>query len=336
MSRISPHQARAKRVDRFMALAISTGGLTIIGAVLAMLLFIMKESVPLFLPAQSRALGTLQLAPASGAWSDESGKAIVLMSRTEGVKALRFPEGSTLPTPGDGPALPWRALTALNPRGEALVVGADDRLFFTRMAWSKPAGENDPAQWTLDPHWEAGPLLGSGPDQILHFRLMEAGGLGGGSTLRIVASSQEGLLWAETPLGASTAPLSWKPVLRDPSLHATAAAWSSDGRNLFIGTREGQLLDLDAESGAVQSSAAFGEPIQSLGFVLGQSSLLAGGAKGKLAAFQRVRVDGKFQLQAFHSWFPGQPAGQAVPDLDPDRPGRGSPDHGAPHVLRPP
>ena len=170
------------------------------------------------------------------------------------------------------------------------------------MAWSKPAGENDPAQWTLDPHWEAGPLLGAGPDQILHFRLMEAGGLGGGSTLRLVASSPEGLLWTETPLGADVATLSWKPILRDPSFQATAAAWSSDGKALFVGTREGRLLDLDVEADAVQSSAEFGEPVQSLGFALGQSSLLVGGANGKLAAFQRVRVNEKFQLQAFHAF----------------------------------
>ena len=121
MPSIPSHQARAKRVDRFMAFAISSGGLTIIGAVLAMLLFIMKESVPLFLPPQSKSLGTLQTGPAGGAWADESGKAIVLMSRTEGVRALRFPEGSALPAPDDGPALPWRSCTPLNSKGEALV-----------------------------------------------------------------------------------------------------------------------------------------------------------------------------------------------------------------------
>ena len=296
------HQARAKRFDRFMAAAISTGGLTIIGAVLAMLLFIMKESVPLFIPPQSKALGTLAAEPAGGAWADESGKAIVLASRTAGLKALRHPEGTALPVPSDGPALPWRTLTPLNPRGEALVIGADARLFLTRLAWSKPAGENDPAQWTLDPHWQGGPVLELVPDQILHFRLMESGGLGGGSSLRIVATTPEGLVWAETALDASPAPLPWKPILRDPSLHATAAAWSSDGRNLFVGTREGRLLDVDPESGAILSSSEFAEPVQSLGFALGQSSLLVGGAQGKLAAYQRVRVNEKFQLQAFHAF----------------------------------
>jgi phosphate transport system permease protein len=267
-----------------------------------MLLFIMKESVPLFIPPQSRSMGTLQAPRSSGAWMDESGKTVVLVSRSEGLKAVRVPEGTPLPVPSGGPSLPWRTLTSLNPRGESLIVGADNRLFFARLAWSKPAGENDPAQWTLDPHWQGGLAMDSVPDQFLHFRTMEAGGLGGGSSLRIVALSQGELVWAETALDAASAAMAWKPIPRDPLLHPTAAAWSSDGRNLFVGTGEGRLLDLDPETGKVLSASEFGEPIQSLGFALGQSSLLVGGATGKLAAYQRVRVNETFQLQVFHAF----------------------------------
>lgn len=284
-----------------MAFTISGGGMLIIGAVLAMLLFIMKEAVPLFLPALSRSVGTFKAPPSGGAWLDESGKAIVLVSRTEGLKALRFPEGTPLPVPTGGPSLPWRTFTAPNPKGECLVIGADGRLSFARLAWSKPPGENDPAQWTLTPDWQGGLSFEKVPDAILHFRILEGGGLGGGSSLRLVARTQEGFVWAESPLD-STSAIAWKPLPHDPSLHPTAAAWSADGRNLFVGTREGRLLDLDPEAGSLLSSAEFGEPIQSLGFALGQSSLLAGGAQGKLSAYQRVRVNEAFQLQAFHDF----------------------------------
>ena len=81
-------QARAKRVDRFMTFAISGGGLLIIGAVLAMLLFILKEAAPLFLPPRVSQAGTLQSTPASGVWLDESGKAAVTLSRETGLKTL--------------------------------------------------------------------------------------------------------------------------------------------------------------------------------------------------------------------------------------------------------
>ncbi|WLT33404.1 ABC transporter permease subunit [Geothrix sp. PMB-07] len=303
MPSIPSKQARAQRMDRFMAFAISGGGLTIIAAVLAMLVFIMKESIPLFVPPQSKFLATVQAPPSGGVWVDESGKAVVLLSRTEGLKALRFPEGTALAAPGpaEGPALPWRAFTTLNARGESLITGADGRLFLARLNWSKPAGENDPAQWTLEPRWQGGLAMDQVPNELLHFRLLEAGGLGGGTTLRVVARTEGGLVWSEASLDAPT-PLAWKPLPLDTSLHATAALWSSDGKNLFLGTREGRLLILDPEANQVTSQADFGEPVESLGFALGQSSLLVGGAQGKLAAYQRVRVNEVFALQPFHTF----------------------------------
>ena len=296
------HQARAQRMDRFMAFTISGGGILIIGAVLAMLLFIMKEAIPLFVPPLARSVGTVQAQPASAPWIDESLKAGVLLSRSEGLKALRFPGGESLPVPKDGPALPWLAFTPPNAKGESLAIGADGRLFAARLAWSKPPGENDPAQWSLEPHWQGGLKLEKIPVELLHFRLLEGGGLGGGSlTLRVVARTQAGLEWAEAPLDAAPA-LTWKPVPLDASLHPTAAAWSAEGKSLFVGTEEGRLLELDPGTQTTLTSASFGEPIQSLGFVLGQSSLLVGGTYGKLTAYQRVRVNEVFQLQAFHSF----------------------------------
>ena len=282
-----------------MAFTISGGGILIIGAVLAILLFIMKEALPLFAPPLARSIGTIQAHPSGGPWVDESGKAGAILSRSEGITALRFPEGTPLPAPRQGPSLPWQTFTVPNPNGETLAIGADGRLFAARMAWSKPPGENDPAQWALEPHWQGGLRLEKVPSELLHFRLLEGGGLGGGLTLKIVARTQDGLVWADSPLDAPT-PVAWKPLPMDPSLHPTTAAWSADGRNLFVGTQEGRLLDLDPEAGSILSSAEFGEPIQSLGFALGQSSLLVGGAHGKLGAYQRVRVNEVFQLQAFH------------------------------------
>ncbi len=301
MPSISSHQARARRVDRIMAFTISGGGLLIIGAVLAMLLFILKESLPLFIPPQSRSLGTVQAPRSGGAWLDESGRAVVLLSGTEGLKALRLPEGSSLPVPSDGPALPWRTFTTLNSRGESLVIGADDRLSLARLAWSKPAGENDPSKWTLEPHWQGGLPMTTVPEEILHFRLLEGGGLGGGASLKVLARFKVGLAWAETTLEAATAP-AWKTLGLDSSLHPMVGAWSLDGQDLYVGTAEGRLLDLDPETANIRSSSEFEEPIQSLGFALGQSSLLVGGANGKLGAYQRVRVNEVFKLQAFHAF----------------------------------
>ncbi|HLP31345.1 MAG TPA: hypothetical protein VK150_08290, partial [Geothrix sp.] len=210
MPSLPSHQTRAQRMDRFMAFTISGGGILIIGAVLAMLLFILKEALPLFAPATVKRAGTVQAAPSDGAWLDESGKAAVLASRTGGLSALRLPEGTALPVPSEGPALPWRALLPPDTRGETLVIGVDGRMSVARLAWSKPAGENDPAQWTLEPHWQGGIPLKAFPEAILHFRLLGGGGLDGGQTLRVVARFPEGLAWLETPLDATSAP-AWAP-----------------------------------------------------------------------------------------------------------------------------
>ncbi|HJW44586.1 MAG TPA: ABC transporter permease subunit [Geothrix sp.] len=303
MPSLPSHQTRAQRMDRFMAFTISGGGILIIGAVLAMLLFILKEALPLFAPATVKRAGTVQAAPSEGAWLDESGKAVVLISRTAGLSALRLPAGTALPAPQEGPALPWRAFLPPDTRGEILAVGVDGRLSVARLAWSKPAGENDPAQWTLEPRWQGGIPLKAFPEQVLHFRLLGGSGLDGGQTLRVVARFPQGLAWLETPLDATAAP-AWTPIPLEAGQHPTAAAWSLDGQNLFVGTREGRLLDVDPATGAVNASATFGEAVESIGFALGQSSLLVGGAQGRIVAYQRVRVQEVFQLQAFHRFAP--------------------------------
>ncbi len=294
-------QARAKRVDRFMTFAISGGGLLIIGAVLAMLLFILKEAAPLFLPPRVTQAGTLQSAPASGVWLDESGKAAVTLSRETGLKALRLPEGTALPAPGGGPALPWREVTAPNTRGESLVTGSDGRLFLARLTWTKPAGENDPSHWELNPQWQGGFLSSPAPTRILAFRLKEGGGLGAAPQLLIAAQLGSGLGWLEADL-AGEAPATWKTIPLEAGLEATAAVWSADGASLAVGTREGRLLILEPDSGTVIASAIFGEPITALGYALGQSSILVGGSRGGLVAYQRARLGENFQLQPFHQF----------------------------------
>ena len=288
-------------MDRFMAFAISGGGLTIIGAVLAMLLFIAKEAVPLFLPPLVREAGSAAAAPAGGAWLEESGKALVLLSAKDGVQALRLPTGEPLPSPLDGPARPWKTFTRPDARGESLVLGADGRLSTLRLVWAKPPGENDPAQWTLEAHWTGGIPAPDHLQEILHHRLLEGGGLEGGQTLRVVARLNGALAWAEGP-AEGTAPLAWSPLALPADLHPSAAHWSADGRSLFLGTLEGRLLDFDPATGETLASADFGEAIESLGFALGNSSLLVGGKAGKLAAFQRSHAEGAVQLRPFHAF----------------------------------
>ena len=61
---------RVKRLDRFATGVITLGGIFIIVSVSFIFLFIFGQALPLFRPAQGRALGAITLAavpPASGA-----------------------------------------------------------------------------------------------------------------------------------------------------------------------------------------------------------------------------------------------------------------------------
>ncbi|MEI6472370.1 MAG: ABC transporter permease subunit [Holophagaceae bacterium] len=301
MASSSNIQSRAKRVDRFMAFAISGGGLFMIGAVLAMLLFILKEAAPLFLPPSVRPAPTLQAGTMGGLWLDESGKAAVLVSRETGIRAIRLPEGTPLPTPQGGPELPWRTLTPPNTRGETLVTGADGRIWLARLTWTKPPGENDPSRWELNPQWQGGILPDPAPSRILHARLLEGGGLGSSSRLRLAAEVGTSISWLEAPLEVGPAE-GWKTLALPPGTKVNAALWTADGSTLTLGTEGGQLLMIEVESGNLLASAEFGEPVNALGAPLGQSSVLVGGTKGRLAAFQRARLGEEFQFRTFHEF----------------------------------
>ncbi len=295
-------QKRARLVDRLMAGVISVGGLTIIAAVLGMMVFIAKEALPLFKPPSSAALSAFKLPPSQGLLLDESGKAAVLVSPREGLHVHRLPDGHLLSTSTDGPKRPWLSHTPLQPRGELLVQGEDGKLTAGALKWAKPSGENNPANWTLEPNWQGSvPVLGA-IQKLLSFRLTEGTGLGGGRTLRVVASTSSGLAWLEASLD-ETQPIALKLVPLPSGLNATCAIWNLDARALYVGTQEGAILDFKMEGEPeLLTRSEFGEPISSLGFTIGGTSLLVGGAKGKLAAYQQVRVNEVFQLQPFHAF----------------------------------
>ncbi|MBL0209990.1 MAG: ABC transporter permease subunit [Holophagaceae bacterium] len=285
-----------------MAALISVGGLTIIAAVLGMMVFIAKEAMPLFRPPSSASLGAFKLPPSQGLLVDESGKAAVLVSPQDGLQIHRLPDGQLLSTLADGPARPWRSHTPLQPRGEMLVQGQDGKLAVGSLKWSKTPGENNPANWVLEPNWEGAIPVQGEIRQLQSFRIAESAGMSGGRTLRLVGSASSGLVWLESALD-ETKPVALKPVPLPPGLNATCAIWNLDASALYVGTQEGAVLDFKMEGEPeLLTSSEFGEPVSALGFTIGGTSLLVGGTNGKLVAYQQVRVNEVFQLQPFHAF----------------------------------
>jgi len=303
---------RAKRLDRWMAAVISVGGLAIIMAVLGMLLFIGKEAFPLFRGASSAGRpNTTALASRDvSLLLDESGNAAVAVSATQGLSLVGLPEGKTLKAIEGGPALPWSWVSQPGAKGELLVLDTMGRLHGANLKWTKPPGEADPDKWGLEPGWmEPVPLPATpvaGTPRILDFCLVEVGGLEGGHSLRVLALDGGTLSWFEARPGTSagTEQPEWKAISGLEGQEIQAARWSADGQQIYAGAASGRLTALDLVGGVTLAEAETGEPISALGFALGGNSLLVGGAKGGVEAFQLLRTGETPVLQRIHSFKP--------------------------------
>ena len=292
----------AKRVDRFMAALITGGGLLIILAVLGILFFIAKEALPLFFPARTQTQAVVNLEPGHGLWADDSAKTIMIPDPGKGVRVHLAQDGRLLDTLTSGPTLPWKLSTSPNSRGHLAAVGADGRLHAGELKWTKPPGAQDPSQWTPEVEWTSGVSLAALPSELVDVRSLEAGGLMGGKVLRILARNPTGLIWGESP-GEGTDPLQWKAL---PAPADALALLSPDGQHAYIGTRDGRVQDWALTGDAsLATEQAFTEPVTALGFVLGGSSLLVGGEKGSIWAYQQVRDEQDAKaLQPFHRFAP--------------------------------
>ena len=293
----------AKRLDKLMAWIISLGGMTIIAAVLGILVFIGREAYPLFRSPRSRAQATVALDPATALLTDDTGQGVVTLDRVHGVQLALLPAGRVAGRVADGPALPWQAVSAADAKGRFAVLGPDARLSFGQIAWNKPSGNNATGTWSVSAQWAGGFPVEDRVAAILSVRTLEAQGLAGDASWRVVVLDRSGALaWAEFSGAPAKGPaLPWQPLPIPAGKHPTCAQWSGDGKGLFVGTGEGDLLLFDlADAPVLAASAAFGEAVSALGFALGNNALLVGGEHGGLGAFQVLRPEGVVSLQRFH------------------------------------
>lgn len=301
MSRSDATLTRAKRLDRVMSWLISLGGMTIIAAVLGILVFIGKEALPLFWPAKTQSQPSVAFHKADALWVEESAQAVIALDASAGLRAHTLSDGKLLRVLEEGPQRPWRSILVPDAKGQFAVLDREGLLHLGKLKWEKPAGDNNPSQWTPSVAWDDPVKVGPGVSSLTALRTRDGGGLGGGKVIRIVAQQEGGALaWAELTPESANLP-DWKP-LGIPNQSLTTALWSGDGQLLILGTQSGQLLALDPEAEVVRAQASTTEPIRTLGFALGQNSVLVGGEKGGLAAIQILRKDGRIELQNFHQF----------------------------------
>jgi len=280
---------------------ISLGGMLIIAAVLGIMVFIARETLPLFRRARTQEIAKLQLPASGGLFLDETGQAAMLIDPKEGLRTFALPKGTAMQTLGEGPARPWRLTTPPDGRGHFAVVGADGKLALGQFKWDKPNVTTDASQWTPAVNWQGEITVGQELTDLLQIRSATVGGLEGGTSLKIIARNAQGLIWANASVENPT-PIAWKPLALPEGLTATDARWSADGNLLYVGTKQGtlQLFESAADDLNATDSLNLGEGITALGFDLGMSALLVGGERGSLVAVQTLNHDGAQHLQLFH------------------------------------
>jgi len=288
---------RAKRLDRVMTWVITLGGMVIIAAVLGILVFIGKEAYPLFRPARSREVAVSTVAPGTSLVAEDTGKALATLDPEHGVRG--YAAGRPVAHPDGGPTLPWLSHTPLDAKGQFAALGHDGKLAFGQVTWDKGGDEAQPAGWTLLPTWTG--AIPSAEVHLLNVKPLPLSGIASGSSWRLVALDGGGqLVWSETDEGATTQ-LDWKALSLPAQETPVCAQWNGDSSILYVGTHQGGLHAFTFEDGPkVAASAAFGEPVTALGFALGGTSLLAGGERGTLAAFQLLKREDGAILQNFH------------------------------------
>jgi len=301
-------QNQAKRLDRLMAWIISLGGMLIIASVLGILFFIAREAFPLLRSARCQNLATLQHPTHGPLFLEDSADTAWTLDTESGMKGLDLPSGTPLSTTVDGPSLPWKLHSKTSESGAFLALGAGDEIGYGHLKWEKPQGsEPDPAHWLPRLVWDYQFPAGASLKSLLHARTTESTGLESGARLRLLALDSTGqLVWTEQ-LAESKSPANWKPVPLPRNATPVASLWTPGGAQVFVGTKEGALLLLDCpgeNDPNLIASVDFGEGISSLGFVLGQNTLLVGGEKGSRSAFQVLRRADRTEIQRFHQFEP--------------------------------
>jgi phosphate transport system permease protein len=282
-----------------MSWVISTGGALIIAAVLGIMVFITKEALPLFWSAKIHELPSCAVPPSDAAFLHESGKYAATFGKTSGFQfwPLDQNEKSDNPPSSIGqPPLPWKKVFFNNAKGQAVVQAADFRVYSAELRWKQEdQGDRQPLPIV---EWGA-PITISPNDALIAAKSVAGWGMGAGQSMKMAVLDSGAIRAANAAPGI---PIAWDSWQLPQGMTPSVAEWSDNGSILYVGTKEGQLFAYGTDGGLL--SADFGEPVTALGFVLGHNSLLVGGEKGSIAAYQALRRDGKTRLQRFHDFKP--------------------------------
>ena len=302
---IGPPRTSRRRLlaDRGGRWVIVAGGMGIIASILAILVFILVEVLPL---ARAAALRTESTVPfphrALAVVGDEYRTHLAALTEEGEIRVVRLADGSEAarvallaPAWGDGEAPPARITAAVVPPGSSLLVAATDdgRVLVTAVDWRVTFDERQrrevapeigaPTAIPLDP---AGRPLGAfaaarGSDGSLFVAGQRADGRLALATLARSENLFTGEVEESLALVEAEAPGELTSLLVD-----------SEGRNLFAGRPTGDLVWWRIEGGAPRTpevTPAGAAAVTALTFLIGERSLVVGQEDGALSVWFPTR-----------------------------------------------
>ncbi|MEO8503501.1 MAG: ABC transporter permease subunit [Acidobacteriota bacterium] len=278
--------------DRAARVVVAAGGIAIIASILGILLFILLEVAPLTRSATVAESGSAKLDSAAAAVvSDEYREHAAVLGRDGVVRAIRLSDGVEV-----GRARLPEAVTqavALEGRAAFAAATADGRVLMMTVDWDAAFDAQqkrtvtprfgEPVALDVDPHGQpVGAFAArSGDDGAAIVAAQLADG-----TLEVVrASAERNEMTGELTRSASRHES--HPVQR-----FTRMTIDAEGRNLFAGTAQGELLWwtlTDGEPGAPQVVSAGPSPVTALTLLLGGRSLVVGQANGAISVWLEAR-----------------------------------------------
>jgi phosphate transport system permease protein len=332
--------SRRDLLDRAAKYVVSTGGIAVIIAILAIFFFIFREVTPLFATPAARLLTRFTLPADPPAYGPlhigmDDSKTIAFAAGPNGVRFMDLSTGALIPVdlPGMAQAshLEWREtnqsaalhVTAIAQGG----VGSQRYVAGTEDGWILPfkmgvtTRFSDTGERIRRPLFRLSRSFRISPDRIIALAY-RTGGAGRGLA---VVTAQGSLLYVVLPENEDEQPLLVKELYRfeRPAIHI---ALDAELANLYAGTADGLLYHVDLKNAAAVQTrfspthpgraetrpspeiyrvAKEGVAVSALGFLNGDHSLIVGTGDGEVSAWALTRLPaslGLFRLQRIHTF----------------------------------
>ncbi|HEX5855791.1 MAG TPA: hypothetical protein VFZ57_09235, partial [Thermoanaerobaculia bacterium] len=281
-----------KAWDRLASVAISTGGLLMIGSLVLIFLLIVSEAIPLFAAPRTGAHGTL---PTPGgallASADEYRDDVCVLLPGGTLRVVALADGRTvkeLPVPG----LEGRTVTAAarSINGDMALGLSDGSAVVATVRWQSSF---EGATRRVDLEVKALPRLALDPVGRALARIAFSVQESGASS--VAASPAPGVLLygVVSAEPGDVPPRDLSAALGGESI--TALTFLDNGNSLCVGTASGKILSIPLENpkapGQTETTAVNTDatPVTALETLVGGQTLVAGDARGRVTGLLRVR-----------------------------------------------